>query len=123
MENQYILYHTNHTMQDLEKIHPYCTKHAKLALSLARDHNSKILHNNIFPSNILLHFPPDHVNRVYIGICDWGMATCLIKDIPSVYVFPTKDEMERNKKEHFWVALELFYFYGPPNFETSLEHV
>ena len=31
--------------------------------------------------------------------------------------------MKRNKKEHFWVAPELFYVYCPYNFETSLEHV
>jgi hypothetical protein len=78
---------------------------------------------DISPSNILLHFPPDHVNRVYIGVCDWGMATRTIEDVPSVYGYPTKDEMERNKKERPWVAPKLFYVYDPPNLETSLERV
>jgi serine/threonine protein kinase len=74
LENQYILHHPGHTMHDLEMILAYCTKVAKLAMSLimtiARIHKSKILHNNISLSNILLHFPPDHINRVYIGVCD-----------------------------------------------------
>jgi serine/threonine protein kinase len=72
-------------------------------------HKSKILHNDISPSNILLHFPPDHINRVYIGICDWGMATRFIEEVPSVYDYPTKEEMEKNKKEHFWMALEFMF--------------
>jgi serine/threonine protein kinase len=82
-------------------IKAYRTKAAKLAMSLiitmARVHKSKILHNDISPSNILLHFPPDHVDRVYIGVCDWGMATRFIEDEASVYGYPTKAEMEKNK--------------------------
>jgi serine/threonine protein kinase len=69
-----ILNHPAHTMQELEMIKAYDTKATKLAMSLiitmARVHKSKILHNDISPSNILLHFPPDHVDRVYIGVCD-----------------------------------------------------
>jgi serine/threonine protein kinase len=118
MENQFILSMLHQTMQDLE-VHAYHTKRAKLALSLimtmARVHKSKILHNDISPSNILLHFLLDHVDRVYIGVCDWGMATCIIEVVHLVYGYPTKDEIQRNKKECFWVALELFYVYGPPN--------
>jgi tRNA A-37 threonylcarbamoyl transferase component Bud32 len=66
-------------MDVLEKIKAFCTKHAKLAMSLimtmARVHKKTIFHNNISSSNILLHFPPDHVDTVYIGVCDWSMAT------------------------------------------------
>jgi serine/threonine protein kinase len=84
-----ILNHPDHTMQELEMIKAYRTKAAKLAISLintmARVHKSKILHNDIFPSNILLHFPLEHVDRVYIGVCDWGMATRFIEDEPLVY--------------------------------------
>jgi hypothetical protein len=50
------------------------------------------------------------------------MAIRFIEEVPSVYGYPTKEEMERNK-ERFWVALELFYIYGPRNSETSLEFV
>jgi serine/threonine protein kinase len=122
LENQYIFHHPNHTMQELEMILAYRTKSAKLTMSLimtmARVHKSKILHNVISPSNILLHFPPDHVDRVYIGVCDWGMETRFIEKVSSMYGYPTKEEMEKNKKEHFWVALELFYVYGLHNSET-----
>ena len=61
-------------MQELEMILAYRTKCAKLALSLimtmAHVYKSKILYNDIPPFNILLHFPPNHVDRVYIGVCD-----------------------------------------------------
>jgi serine/threonine protein kinase len=122
-----ILNHPAHTMQELEMIKTDRTKAAKLAMSLiitmARVHKSKILHNNISPSNILLHFPLDHVDRVYIGVCDLGMATRFIEDEHLVYGYPTKVEMEKNKKERYWVAPELFYVYGPPNSETAIERV
>jgi hypothetical protein len=75
---------------------------------MARVHKSKILYNDISPSNILFYFCPNHVDRVYIGVCDWSMATRFIEEVPSVYAYPTKEEMERNKKEHFWVAPKLF---------------
>jgi serine/threonine protein kinase len=90
-----------------------------LIITMARVHKSKILHNDISPSNILLHFPPDHVDRVYIGVCDWDMATRFIEDEHSMYGYPTKAEMEKNKKERYWVAPELFSVYGPPNSKTA----
>jgi serine/threonine protein kinase len=121
-----ILNHPAHTMHELEMIKAYRTKAAKLAMSLiitmARVHKNKILHNDISPSNILLYFSPDHVDRIYIGVCDWGMATRFIEDEHSVYGYPTKAKMEKNK-EHYWVAPQLFYIYGPPNSETAIERV
>jgi hypothetical protein len=50
-----ILNHPAHTMQELEMIKAYRTKATKLAMSLiitmARVHKSKILYNDISPSN------------------------------------------------------------------------
>jgi hypothetical protein len=40
-----------------------------------------------------------------------------------VYGYPTKVEMEKNKKERYWMAPELFYVYGPPNSKTAIECV
>ena len=62
------------TILKLEKILAFRYKHTKLALSLIiimdDVHEGKILHNDISLSNILLHFLPDYMDRVYIGICD-----------------------------------------------------
>ena len=100
-----ILNHPAYMVQELEIIKAYRTKAAKLAMSLiitmARVHKNKIFHNNIFSSNILFHFPPDHVDRVYIEICNWGMATHFIDNEHLVYGYPTKAEMEKNKKERY----------------------
>jgi serine/threonine protein kinase len=94
-----------------------------LIITMAHVHKSKILYNDISPSNILLHFPPDHVDRVYIGVCDWGMATCFIEDESSVYGYPTKAKIKKNKKERYWMAPDLFYVYGAANSETAIERV
>jgi serine/threonine protein kinase len=67
-EYEYITRHPDHPMDVLERIKAFCTKRAKLAMSLimtmARVHKKKIFHNDISSSNVLLHFPPDHVDRV-----------------------------------------------------------
>jgi hypothetical protein len=73
------------TMPKLEKILASSLKRAKLASSLImimdRIHKGKIIHNNISPSNIFLYFPPNLVDRVYITVCNRGLASCTIKDI------------------------------------------
>ena len=124
---EHILNYPAYTMQELEMIKAYRTNAAKLAMSLiitmARVHKSKILHNDISPSNILFHFLPDDVDRLYIGVCDWGMATRFIEDEYLVYGYPTKAKMVKNKKECYWVVPELFYIYGPSNSETVVERV
>jgi serine/threonine protein kinase len=33
-------------------------------------HTQNILHNDLSPSNIMLHFPPEHLKNVNIGVCD-----------------------------------------------------
>jgi serine/threonine protein kinase len=74
IEDKYIAMESHMTMSELEKILAFCLKYAKLALSLIMImdcvHKGKIIHLDISPSNILLHFPPDHVHRVYIGACN-----------------------------------------------------
>jgi serine/threonine protein kinase len=86
-------------------------------------HKGKVIHNDISPSNILLHFPPNHVNSIYIGICDWGLASHIVEDVPSMYGIPTTIGMERHKRERYRMAPKLFYVNGPLNSETSLERV
>jgi hypothetical protein len=81
------------TMPKLEKILAFHLKRAKLALSLVmiigHVHKDKIVHNNIFLFNVLLHFPPDHVDRVYIKAYNWGLSSCIGKDSPLIYGFLT----------------------------------
>jgi hypothetical protein len=37
-------------------------------------HHCHTLHNDMSPENVMLHFPPNSADKVYIGICDWAMA-------------------------------------------------
>ena len=57
-----------------------------LALSLlvivATCHDEGFVHNDLSPSNVLLHFDPWKQNVVYIGVCDWGLSGRVVeKDI------------------------------------------
>jgi serine/threonine protein kinase len=126
IENQYILMESHMTILELEKILAFCSKRAKLALSLIMImdciHKGKILNNDISPSNILLYFS-NHVDRIYIRVCDWGLVSYTIEDTPSMYDFPTTVEMEKNKRECYWVAPKLFIVYGQSNSITSLRCV
>jgi hypothetical protein len=78
-------------MQDLVKILAFHFQHAKLALSLImimeRIHKGKILFIAISLSIIFPHFPSNHVNRVYIGVCDWGSLSRTIIDVSRCMVF------------------------------------
>jgi serine/threonine protein kinase len=49
-------------------------------------HKSHNLHNNISPDNSLLHFPKEE-SKVYIGVCDWGLATKSTEPMKSLYIF------------------------------------
>lgn len=47
-------------------------------------HKSSVLHNDLSPRNILLHFS-EYEDRVFIGICDWGIACLTHEKAPSHY--------------------------------------
>jgi hypothetical protein len=85
-------------MPKLEKILAFFLKCAKLVLLLIMImdcvHEGKIIHNVISPSNFLLCFLPNHVDRVYIGKCNWGLAICIIEDTPLMYGFSTTTKIE-----------------------------
>ncbi len=53
---------------------------------------SKTLHNDLSQDNIMLHFPPDNLSVIYIGVCDWGEVGRLGEDNPSPYGFVTKEK-------------------------------
>ena len=55
-------------------------------------------------------------------MCDWDLVSRIVEGTTLVYGFPSRDEMEKNKNEHLWVALELFYVYSQSNSKISLEH-
>jgi hypothetical protein len=58
---------------DVDKVKAYRKNRVKLVLSLltimGKCHAENILHNDLSPSNIMLHFPPEKSENVYIGVC------------------------------------------------------
>ena len=110
----------------LQRVQTFRNNRAKLAWALIcimdRVHKGHLMHNDISPGNVLLHFPEDKVDQVYIGVCDWGLASRVCETTPSNYGFPNQQDLEASHKHRGWfVAPELWYTYGKPNSETPLE--
>ncbi len=97
---------------------------AKLAWALvyvtSLMHKSKVLHNDLSPVNIMLHYP-DYSNEIInIGICDWGISSRIGEGAPSHYGSKSELLRDRDRSFRWWVAPELFYAYGPENSDTSI---
>ena len=60
--------------------------------------------------------------KIFLGVCDWGMACHVSKEVASNYGFQSKENMEMQQRLRQHVAPELFYVFGPHGSETSLEH-
>ena len=59
--------------------------------------------------------------KIFLGVCDWGMACRVSKEVASNYGFRSEEEMEMQEGLRQHVAPELFYVFGPRGSETSLE--
>ncbi len=74
--------------------------------------HSRILHNNLSKDNIILHFPLNKLDVVYIDMCDWGEVGHLQELMPSLYGFTKEQNATNRKKVSWWVALEVFFVYS-----------
>ena len=111
--------------EDLNKVMLYQRNRAKLALSLLiiveKCHTHGLQHNDLSPSNIVLHFPPMGKTKIFLGVCDWGMACRVSKMVASNYNFQVSHEMEKERQLRQHIAPELFYVFGPRGSKTCLE--
>jgi len=116
---------TDMSTHDLKRVATYRRKRLDLALSLlvivGKCHEANYIHNDITPTNILLHFDEWKEDTVYIGICDWGISSRVVEQEPSKYGYPDQAKLEEEKRNRRWVAPELFYRYGEHCSETSLD--
>ena len=111
---------------ELNKVTLYRRNRAKLALSLLiiveKCHACHgIQHNDLSPGNILLHFPSMDKTKIFLGVCDWGMACRVSEEVASNYGYRSEEEMAMQQRLRQHVAPELFYVFGPRESETSLE--
>lgn len=72
-------------------------------------HKSGVQHNDLSPSNILIHFPPERREDVYIGVCDWGMASWSGEEPYSNNWARDEADLKAKKAARWWVAPELWY--------------
>ena len=59
--------------------------------------------------------------KIFLGICDWGMACRISEEVASNYSYRSEEEMAMQQRLRQHVAPELFYVFGPRGSETSLE--
>ena len=116
--NEYHLVNVNGLLPaDVDKVKAYRKNQAKLVLPLLTNmdkcHSQNILHNDLLPSNIMLHFPLGKPENVYIGVCDWGMATRIKEKKASLFGYQKKEEMVANTEQRKYMVPELFYVFEP----------
>ena len=92
----------NLLLEDLNKVMLYQRNRAKLALLLLiivkKCHAHGLQHNDFNPSNILLYIPPMDKTKIFLGVCDWGMACHVSKVVASNYGFQASDEIQRQRQ-------------------------
>ena len=59
--------------------------------------------------------------KIFLGVCDWGMACHVSKEVALNYGFQSEEEMEMQQGLRQHVAPKLFYVLRPRGSETSLE--
>jgi hypothetical protein len=79
-------------------------------------HHCHTLHNDMSPDNVLLHFPPNSANKVYIDICDWAMVGNFNDLKESLYIHESQEARTgvRVMQHRWWVVPELNYVLPPP---------
>lgn len=113
-------------MQQVKRLVTYRRNRTQLAWALLSIvdavQQSSVLHNDITPSNVMLHFPNDDGETVWIGLCDWGMASRINEETDSLYQFKGSSEMRSARSTRWWVAPELMYVPRAPGTSTSPTH-
>ena len=102
-------------LDELDKMTLYQRNRPKLALSLLiiveKCHAHGIQHNDLSPGNILLHFPSMDKTKIFLGVCDWGMACRVSEEVASNYGYRSEEEMAMQCRQRQHVAPELFYVF------------
>ena len=71
-----------------------------------------MLHNDLNPNNVMLHFPRDRAGAVFIGICDWSMATWIQLEALSNYGKKAEEDLRKHRAKYYYAASELFHVIG-----------
>lgn len=111
------LLHPNTTEKQFEEAHQlarFRKKRTELAWAFLHImnavHLAKYRHNDISIDNIMLHFPQDE-SKVFIGVCDWGMATVDSEEVKSLYTFTSEGERQKTLRERWWLDPSIAYLH------------
>ena len=92
-------------------------KHHELAWTFLNTmnnvHHCHTLHNNMSLDNVMLHFLPNSVDKVYIDICDWAMARNFNDLKESLHIHESQEARTRIMEHKWWIALEWNYVLPP----------
>ena len=75
-------------------------------------HKHDVLHNDLSPNNVMLHFPRDRDDTVFIGVCNWGMSTWMNEVASSNYGKESTEVVAKHKEKYYCAAPKLFYVQG-----------
>ena len=75
-------------------------------------YSGHVLHNDLNPNNVMLHFPRNRERAVIIGVCNWGMSTWINEEAPSNYGKESTEAVETHKERYYCVAPKLFHVQG-----------
>ena len=69
-------------------------------------HKQDVLHNDLNSNNVMLHFPWDRGEAVFIEICDWGMATWIPEEAPSNYGKKNEEDLWKHRTKYYCAVPE-----------------
>ena len=67
-------------------------------------HKQDVLHNDLNPNNVMLHFPRDRDGAVFIRICDWNIATWIQEEAPSNYGKKNEEDLWKHRAKYYCAA-------------------
>ena len=108
-----ILFHVGSDFEWRKRLVAYRKNQAYLAWALICIvdivHKHDVLHNDLNLNNVMLHFPRDRDDIVFIDVHDWGMSSWMNEEAPSKYGKKSMEVMVKHKEKYYCVAPELFH--------------
>ena len=113
MHQNEILFHGGRDFESRKRLVAYWKHRAYLAWALMCIvdivHKHDVLHNDLNQNNVMLHFPRDREDVVFIGVYDWRMSTWLNREASSNYGKESTEAIEKHKEKYNCAAPKLFH--------------
>ena len=118
-----ILFYSGPDFESRKRLVAYRKNQAYLAWALMCIvnivHKHDVLHNDLNPNNVMLHFPQDREDVIFIGVCDWGMSMWVNEEASSNYGKESTEAMEKHKEKYYYATSKLFHVQGKRDIPIS----